>query len=89
MASLAFVGELMIPRNLTIAIGFMTAFPLLLAMMLSMADVDAALKSQLPCAEVFYQITGSRPLAQFFMAWIILVLFCKPHCSLTVPSKVD
>ncbi|KAA6411064.1 MAG: HNM1-Choline permease [Lasallia pustulata] len=56
--------------NLTMTIGFMTAFPLLLVMMLSMADINAVLQSPLPYAEVFRQITDSKirglPYPDFF-----------------------
>ncbi|KAL8710611.1 MAG: hypothetical protein Q9220_004835 [cf. Caloplaca sp. 1 TL-2023] len=46
--------------NLTVAIGFMTAFPFTLALMFGMTDIDAVLGSNLPNAEIFYQITRSK-----------------------------
>lgn len=55
----------------------MTAFPLLLVMMLSMSDIEAVLNSQLPYAELFYQITKNRTVTIIIMAWVTLVLFCK------------
>ena len=65
-------------RNMTIAIGFMTAFPLLLAMMFSMDnDISAALGSQLPMAEIFFEITRSRLVTQFIMVWVTIVLYCR------------
>lgn len=57
-------------------IGFMTAFPLLLVMMLSMADINAVLQSPLPYAEVFRQITDSKAVTTIMMSWITVVLFC-------------
>ena len=56
-------------------IGFCTAFPIALAMMFSMTDIDAVLKSSLPSAEIFYQITGSKAITTFMMCWVILVYF--------------
>ena len=61
--------------NLTMLIGFTTAFPLLLVMMLSMTDMSAVLNSKLPYAELFYQITGSKILTTTIMCWVTLVLF--------------
>ena len=61
--------------NLTMAIGFMTAFPLLLVMMLSMADADAVLGSTLPYAELFRQITDSKLITMLIMCWVTIVLF--------------
>ncbi|MCJ1261050.1 hypothetical protein MMC22_000914 [Lobaria immixta] len=61
--------------NLTMAIGFMTAFPLSLVMILSMKDIDAVLKSQLPYAEIFYQITGSKAVTTIVLCWASLVMF--------------
>lgn len=58
-------------------IGFMTAFPLLLVMMLSMADINAVLQSPLPYAEVFRQITDSKIVTTIMMCWITIILFCK------------
>lgn len=60
--------------NLTVAIGLMSAFPLLLLMMLSMA-VDAVVKSTLPYAELFYRITGSKAVTTLIMWWVTVVLF--------------
>ena len=64
-------------RNLTMLIGFLTAFPMSLALMFGMTDIDAVLKSSLPSAEIFYQITGSRAIVTFMMCWVILVYFSK------------
>ncbi|SLM35972.1 choline transport protein [Lasallia pustulata] len=61
--------------NLTMTIGFMTAFPLLLVMMLSMADINAVLQSPLPYAEVFRQITDSKIVTTIMMCWITIILF--------------
>lgn len=58
------------------AIGFMTAFPLSLVMILSMTDIDAVLKSQLPYAEIFYQVTGSKAVTTVVLCWASLVMFC-------------
>lgn len=70
-------------RNLTMLIGFLTAFPLSLAMMCGITDMDAVLGSALPSAEVFYQISGSKSIMTFQMTWIILIYFGKfvPLCS--------
>ena len=61
--------------NMTLAIGFATTFPLLLVMMLSMADMDAVVESNLPYAELFQQITNNKAATTFIMCWITLVLF--------------
>ncbi|KAL8959294.1 MAG: hypothetical protein Q9193_003817, partial [Seirophora villosa] len=63
--------------NLTMAIGFSTAFPLFLALMFSVTDLDAVLNSSLPSMEVFYQITQSRSLATFMMTWVLLTYYSK------------
>ena len=65
------------PRNLTMLIGFLTAFPMSLALMFGMTDIDSVLNSKLPSAEIFYQITGSRIIVTFMMCWVILVYFSK------------
>lgn len=67
--------KLPLAMNLTMMIGFMTAFPLVTVMMLSMADIDAVLNSTLPYAELFHQITDSRAVTIFIMCWITTVLF--------------
>ena len=59
------------------AIGFLTAFPMSLALMFGIRDIDAVLASALPSAEIFYQITGSKPIVTFMMCWVILVYFCN------------
>ena len=61
--------------NLTLAIGLITAFPLLLVMMLSMADIDAVLHYTLPYAELFRQITDSKIITTFVMCWVTVVLY--------------
>ena len=61
--------------NLTMAIGFVTAFPLLLVMMLSIADINAVLNSTLPYAELFRQITDSKTITTLIMCWVTVVLF--------------
>ncbi|KAG6986464.1 choline transport protein [Physcia stellaris] len=61
--------------NVTMMIGFVTAFPLFLLMMLSVADVDAVLKSRLPYAELFYQITGSKTITTLMACWVTVALF--------------
>ena len=58
-------------------IGFLTAFPMSLALMFGMTDIDSVLNSKLPSAEIFYQITGSRAIVTFMMCWVILVYFSK------------
>lgn len=61
--------------NLTMTIGLLTAFPLLLVMMLSLTDIDSVLHSTLPYAELFYQITDSRIITTLIMCWVTIVLF--------------
>lgn len=61
--------------NMTLAIGVATSFPLLVMMMLSMANMDAVVNSTLPYAELFQQITGSKTITTFIISWITLVLF--------------
>lgn len=56
-------------------IGLLTAFPLLLVMMLSLTDIDSVLHSTLPYAELFYQITDSRIITTLIMCWVTIVLF--------------
>ena len=69
--------EIRLPQviNMTLAIGLATSFPLLLVMILSMADVDAVVNSPLPYAELFLQITGSKAITTFILCWVTLVLF--------------
>lgn len=67
--------QLMPFRNLTVLIGFVTAFPMSLALMFSMKDMDSVINSKLPSAELFYQITGSRIVVTIIMVWIILIYF--------------
>ena len=67
--------KLPLAMNMTMIIGFMTTFPLLTVMMMSIADIDAVLNSTLPYAELFRQITDSRVITTFIMCWITIVLF--------------
>ncbi|KAL8969325.1 MAG: hypothetical protein Q9183_002054, partial [Haloplaca sp. 2 TL-2023] len=55
--------------NLTMFIGFVTAFPMSLAIMYGIRDIDAVLQSSLPSAEVFYQISQSKGITTFMMSW--------------------
>ena len=77
------------------AIGFLTAFPMSLALMFGVTDIDAALNSSLPSAEIFYQITQSKGIVTFMMCWVILmyysetVLYRNPTGSDSFPSGVD
>lgn len=64
-------------RNLTMSIGFLTAFPMSLALMFGIRDMDAVLGSNLPSAEVFYQITGSKAITTFMMSLVTVVYFSK------------
>ena len=64
-------------RNLTMCIGFLTAFPMSLAMMFGLRDIDAVLNSSLPSAEIFYQITGSKGIVTFMQCWVIVVYFSE------------
>ncbi|KAL8868219.1 MAG: hypothetical protein Q9174_005133, partial [Haloplaca sp. 1 TL-2023] len=57
--------------NLTMLIGFVTAFPMSFVIMYGIRDVDAVLQSPLPSAEVFYQITQSKAITTFIMSWNI------------------
>ena len=58
-------------------IGFLTAFPMTLALMFGMTDIDAVLNSKLASAEIFYQITGSRGIVTFMQCWVIVVYFSE------------
>lgn len=57
-------------------IGFSTAFPLSIALMIGIRDIDAVLNSGLPSAETFYQITDSKAIVTFMMCWVIVVYYC-------------
>lgn len=57
------------------AIGFVTAFPMILALMFGVRDIDAVLGSNLPSAEIFYQITQSRGITTFIMCWVVLLYY--------------
>lgn len=59
------------------AIGFVTAFPMILALMFGVRDIDAVLGSNLPSAEIFYQITQSRGITTFIMCWVVLLYYSK------------
>ena len=61
--------------NMTLGIGFFTAFPLLVVMMLSMTDVTRVIYATLPYGELFMQITGNKIVTTFLMSWVTLVLF--------------
>ena len=69
------ITQLPLAMNMTMFIGLLTAFPLMLVMMLSLTDVDTVIHSTLPYAESFYQITGSRTITTFIMCWVSIVLF--------------
>ena len=69
-------------------IGLLTAFPMSLALMFGLTDIDAVLKSNLPSAEIFYQITGSRAVVTFMMCWVTLVYFSETF-GLVIPVVVD
>ena len=58
-------------------IGFLTAFPMSLAMMFGLRDINAVLNSKLPSAEIFYQITGSKGIVTFMQCWVIAVYFSE------------
>ena len=58
-------------------IGFLTAFPMSLALMFGMTDIDAVLNSKLPSAEIFYQITESRGIVTFMQCWVIVLYFSE------------
>lgn len=62
-------------------IGFLTAFPLSVAMMYGVTDINAVVTSSLPSAEVFYQVTGRKPVVTFMMCWIILIYYCSSFPS--------
>lgn len=71
------------------AIGFATAFPLSLALMFGIRDVDAVLDSSLPSAEIFYQITGSMGLTTFLTCWVIVVYYCTSITNHTPFHRTD
>ena len=75
------------PRNLTLAIGFFTTFPLFLVMMLSAKDLDAVANAPLPYAELLYQITGSRPITSFVIVWVTIVLFSMFFIHSIMPNS--
>lgn len=66
-----------IPRalNMTMGIGFVTAFPMFLALMFAVTDIDAILNSNLPSLQMFYQITQNRSVATFMMCWVIVLYY--------------
>lgn len=66
-------------------IGFLTAFPLSVVMMYGVTDINAVVTSSLPSAEVFYQITESKPTVTFMMCWVILIYYCESTC---LPNKL-
>lgn len=61
--------------NMTLAIGLATSLPLLVILMLSMANMDAVANSALPYAELFHQITANKIITTIIISWITLVLF--------------
>ena len=54
-------------------IGFCTVFPMFLALMFGVTDIDLVIRSSLPSAEIFYQITSSRAITTFMMCWVTLL----------------
>lgn len=61
--------------NMTLAMGFVTTFPLILVMMLSMTDASAVLNSTLPYGELFYQITSSTAVTTLVLCWVAFSLY--------------
>lgn len=80
-------ARLIFPRILTLTIGFFTAFPLLLAMMLGMTDIDAVIDSPFPYAELLYQITGSKLVTTAIMCWVSMVLYCRSESQVSKIHK--
>ena len=58
-------------------IGFLTAVPLIIAMMFTVKDLDAIISSSLPSITVFYQATGSRAAATFMQTWVTVIYISK------------
>ncbi|EXJ78191.1 hypothetical protein A1O3_09352 [Capronia epimyces CBS 606.96] len=59
--------------GMTMAIGFMTAFPLLLALCFFIKDLDAVVSSPLPSMEIVYQAIGNKNVTTFLIVWLWLV----------------
>ncbi|KAI9146855.1 choline transporter [Paramyrothecium foliicola] len=62
---------------LTMFIGFLTSFPLFLALMYFMTDLDAVRTSPLPAMEIMYQVTGSRSVTIFLTSWLLVCFMGK------------
>ncbi|CUM68461.1 uncharacterized protein PRCAT00006186001 [Priceomyces carsonii] len=62
--------------NATLIIGFMSVFPLMIALLFGMTDIDAVLSSSCPSLELFYQNTNNKAVATFLQVWLTIVLFC-------------
>lgn len=61
-----------IVMNSCILIGACTVFPLAAVLMYSMTDIEAVSAAALPCVELLFQATGSKPVTTFLMCWAIL-----------------
>lgn len=55
------------------AIGLVTALPIILVFMFAMQDMDKVMNSTMPAIEVMYQATGSRTVTIVMSVLLILV----------------
>ncbi|PLB49685.1 amino acid transporter [Aspergillus steynii IBT 23096] len=70
--------------NMTVLIGVVTAVPWAVAMVAVIQDIEAVQKAFLPSLEVFYQATGSKPVATFLQAYLTLLYYsCVPSQWIT------
>ena len=62
-------------RNLTLAIGFVTVFPLFFIMMLSIRDADAIASATSPYMEMMWQITANKTATTVVGVWVTVALY--------------
>lgn len=63
-------------------IGFVTAVPYTIVMMLVVKDIDAVRNAHLPSLELFHQATGSKTAALGLQCLLTVLFYCAHHLLL-------
>ena len=80
----------MVPRviGLTILIGFVTAVPFVLAILLSATDLAAVAASLVPLLTAFRQATGSPAASSCYVAWVLVNYFGASMSCMTTTGRL-
>jgi hypothetical protein len=62
---------------MTMAIGLATAFPIVMAFMFSMTDMDKVMNASWPAVELLYQVTRSKAVTVALTVLLIVIYACK------------